>query len=117
MNTDPKQIKWEKRKRLGYAPQPPRSGCTMAFWAAKEMGVLFGGVSDQEIDEERMTSVFYNDLFGYKLEGQGRWISLTLKRPKKAGGKQKRVAVTNDVSVDGSAHESVRLLIQATSSG
>jgi hypothetical protein len=86
MDTEPKQIKWDKRKRTGYFPTPARSGCTMALWGSKSMGVLFGGVTDQEVDEERMASIFYNDMFGYKTEGAGRWVSLVLKRPKKKGG-------------------------------
>lgn len=39
--------KWVKRKNVGYAPTP-RSGCTMALWQAKGMGVMFGGVFDDE---------------------------------------------------------------------
>lgn len=31
---DYKKFKWEKRKKIGYAPTT-RSGCTMALWAAK----------------------------------------------------------------------------------
>lgn len=34
----------------------------MAFWAARNMGVLFGGVSDTDPDEETLDSVFYNEL-------------------------------------------------------
>lgn len=61
MNT--KEIKWEKRKKIGYAPAPARSGCSMALWAAKAQGVLFGGVSDVDKDEEQLDSVFYNDMW------------------------------------------------------
>ncbi|KAK4056837.1 Kelch repeat-containing protein 3 [Microbotryomycetes sp. JL221] len=82
---DFKKMKWEKRKKLGYAPSL-RSGCTMALWQAKNMGVLFGGVSDEDKDEETLESVFHNDMFGYNLAGSGRWISLPLKRKKKQGG-------------------------------
>mgnify|MGYP001562232839 FL=1 len=32
---DYKKLKWEKRKKIGYAPTP-RSGCTMALWSAKK---------------------------------------------------------------------------------
>ncbi|GAA5840259.1 hypothetical protein JCM3766R1_001441 [Sporobolomyces carnicolor] len=84
------KFKWEKRKNPGYAPSPVRSGCTMAFWAARNMGVLFGGVSDTDPDEETLDSVFYNELFGYNTVGQGRWISLPLKKKKKAGGGNKK---------------------------
>ncbi|SGY45982.1 BQ5605_C001g00367 [Microbotryum silenes-dioicae] len=86
---DWKALKWEKRKKVGYAPTP-RSGCTMALWSPKNMGVLFGGVSDEDKDEETLDSTFYSALFGYNMGGNGRWISLPLKRKKKAGGKKKK---------------------------
>ncbi|GAA6048289.1 hypothetical protein JCM3770_006522 [Rhodotorula araucariae] len=83
---DFKKFKWEKRKNPGYAPNPVRSGCTMAYWANKSMGILFGGVSDDDKDEETLDSTFYNELFGYNTTGNGRWISLRLKQRKKMGG-------------------------------
>jgi hypothetical protein len=61
MDTDLSKLKWERRKRAGYMPSL-RSGCTMAHWSSKGMGVLFGGVIDEEKDEENMDSIFYNDL-------------------------------------------------------
>jgi len=61
MDLDLKKIKWEKRKKVGYAPSL-RSGCTMALWAAKGIGILFGGVYDDDRDEETLESVFYNDM-------------------------------------------------------
>lgn len=92
-----------------------RSGCTMTLWAAKATGVMFGGVTDEDQDEETMESVFHSDLSvmpllivvlqlflkagnvdlrnGYLISGKGRWVSLTLKKPKKkggAGGKKKK---------------------------
>ncbi|CAO1626165.1 unnamed protein product [Sympodiomycopsis kandeliae] len=86
------KIEWDKRRKVGYAPGP-RSGCTMALWGNKNMGVLFGGVMDREDDEESMESVLYDDLFGYNLGGTGRWVSLNLRKKKKqqaTGGKKKR---------------------------
>jgi hypothetical protein len=59
---DVKKFKWEKRKNPGYPPNPVRSGCTMAFWANKGMGILFGGVSDDDKDEETLESTFWNDM-------------------------------------------------------
>ena len=60
---DPVTLKWERRKRptTAYAPSP-RSGCTMALWSAKNMGVMFGGVTDEDTSEETLESVFHNDL-------------------------------------------------------
>ena len=56
-------MKWERRKRpsTAYAPSL-RSGCTMTLWSAKNMGILFGGVTDEDTNEESLESVFHNDL-------------------------------------------------------
>lgn len=64
--SDPLTVKWEKRKRPSTAFAPSlRSGCTMALWSAKNMGILFGGVTDEDTSEETMESVFHNDLYVY----------------------------------------------------
>lgn len=56
-------VKWERRKRPSDAFAPSiRSGCTMALWSAKSMGLLFGGVTDEDTNEETLESVFHNDL-------------------------------------------------------
>lgn len=68
----------------------------MALWAAKGMGVLFGGVTDEDSDEETLKSVFWNDLNGYQFAGNGRWVSLMLKALKRKGGKKKKVAPRDD---------------------
>ncbi|KAK0491994.1 galactose oxidase [Armillaria luteobubalina] len=88
---DPLKLKWERRKRpsTAYAPSL-RSGCTMTTWAARSTGVLFGGVTDEDTSEETLESVFWNDLNGYQWSGKGKWVSMTLKRPKKAGWAKKR---------------------------
>ncbi|KAL1410610.1 Kelch repeat-containing protein 3 [Vanrija albida] len=112
MDEDLSKLKWERRKKAGYAPSL-RSGSTMAHWASKGMGVLFGGVLDEEKDEESMESVFYNDLFAYNPAGNGRWTSLNLKKRKKMGGKRrakKAVEVEvreddDDMDVDGEEGE------------
>ncbi|EIN11125.1 galactose oxidase [Punctularia strigosozonata HHB-11173 SS5] len=82
----PLLLKWERRKRpsTAYAPSL-RSGCTMALWPAKGMGVLFGGVTDEDTSEETLESTFHNDLYGYQIAGNGRWVSMTLKKPKEKG--------------------------------
>ncbi|KDQ52303.1 hypothetical protein JAAARDRAFT_198471 [Jaapia argillacea MUCL 33604] len=78
-------FKWEKRKKVGYAPSL-RSGCTMGYWVSKGMGVMFGGVTDEDTSEEVLESVFWNDMYGYQVAGNGRWVSLSLKQPKKKVG-------------------------------
>lgn len=89
MDEDLTKLDWVKRRKVGYVPSA-RSGCTMALWQTKSMGVLFGGVTDTEADEESMESTFHKDLFAYQLPGTGRWISLNLKRPKKKAGEGRR---------------------------
>ncbi|KAF8164705.1 hypothetical protein B0H34DRAFT_686248 [Crassisporium funariophilum] len=85
-------IKWERRKRPSDAYAPTlRSGCTMTLWAAKATGILFGGVTDEDTNEETLESVFWNDLYGYQLSGKGKWSSMTLKKPKEKGAKLKGV--------------------------
>jgi len=37
-------------------------GATMALWANKSTGILFGGVSDDDTSEETLESLFWNDL-------------------------------------------------------
>ncbi|KAJ4466274.1 galactose oxidase [Lentinula aciculospora] len=87
-------VKWERQKRSSTAYAPAlRSGCTMTAWQAKEMGVMFGGVTDEDTSEETLESVFWNDLNAYQWNGKGRWFSLTLRKPKKkpgAGGGRKK---------------------------
>ncbi|KAJ7774641.1 galactose oxidase [Mycena maculata] len=95
-SSDPLIVKWERRKRPSTAYAPTlRSGCTMTLWAAKNTGVLFGGVTDEDTGEETLESVFWNDLNGYQLAGKGKWVSMTLKRPKnknKSGKKKNQVS-------------------------
>ncbi|KAG6335862.1 hypothetical protein ID866_3227 [Astraeus odoratus] len=93
-------FKWEKGRVPSSAHVPsPRAGATMALWSARGMGIMFGGVTDVERDEEGMESVFWADLYGYHLDSS-RWTSMNLKRPKKAGqGKKKQPrAATNKTS-------------------
>lgn len=109
MDTDLSKLKWERRKKVGYAPSP-RSGIQMAHWPAKAMGVSFGGVFDSYDDDEDLISTFYNELFGYQTAGNGRWISLNLKRPKKKGPtkKQKVKAVQVQQEIAQTAEEDAR---------
>ena len=90
---DPLTVKWERRKRPSTAFAPSlRSGCTMTLWAAKSMGIMFGGVTDEDKHEETLESVFHNDLYGYQMVGNGRWVSMLLKKPKQEKGKKKKAA-------------------------
>lgn len=69
----PFTVKWERRKRPSTAFAPSlRSGCTMALWSARGLGVMFGGVTDEDTDEESLRSVFHSDLCVFFSERQ--WI-------------------------------------------
>lgn len=59
---EPLVVKWERRKKPMYAPSL-RSGCTMSLWSAKNTGILFGGVTDEDTHEETLESVFWNDMY------------------------------------------------------
>ncbi|CEH16637.1 Protein containing repeated kelch motifs [Ceraceosorus bombacis] len=85
------KIEWTRKRKIGYAPGQ-RSGCTMTLWPQRNTGVLFGGVTDNENDEESLESFCHNDLFAYALSGNGRWTSLNLRRKKTQGGKRRRKA-------------------------
>ncbi|KAI6025552.1 galactose oxidase [Pisolithus marmoratus] len=101
-------FKWEKRRVPSSAHVPsPRAGATMALWSARGMGVMFGGVTDVERDEEGMESVFWADLHAYHLENN-KWTSMNLKRPKKAGSRKKKQArhvASNTVDPEDSKNE------------
>ncbi|EED84544.1 predicted protein [Postia placenta Mad-698-R] len=74
---EPLTMKWERRKRPSTAFAPSlRSGCTMALWAARNTGVLFGGVTDEDTSEETLESVFHNDLYGGIFERGAREYTL-----------------------------------------
>ncbi|KAG9310547.1 hypothetical protein JVU11DRAFT_9095 [Chiua virens] len=87
----PLALKWERRKTVSSTHMPTaHAGCRMALWLAKSTGVMFGWVTDEERVEEGLESAFWNDLYGYQLGGNGRWIAMHLKRPKKKGGGKKK---------------------------
>ncbi|KAF9959435.1 hypothetical protein BGZ65_000404 [Modicella reniformis] len=77
-------IRWEKKKKSGSAPTP-RSGCAMAPY--KNRAVLFGGVYDDDVNEETLESTFYNELYTYQID-TGRWFPMNLKKPKTAKKKK-----------------------------
>ncbi|KIK70141.1 hypothetical protein GYMLUDRAFT_34611 [Collybiopsis luxurians FD-317 M1] len=100
-NADLLTVKWERRKRPSTAYAPPlRSGCTMTSWMNRDMGVMFGGVTDEDTSEETLESVFWNDLNGYQWTGKGRWVSLALRKPKKKGGGAKKKAAAQSAQKD-----------------
>lgn len=88
MKSDPKAVRFERRKKQGALPSP-RVGCSLVYH--KNRGMLFGGVYDFEESEENLDSEFYNQLYTYHIESN-RWYNLHLKpqkRKKKEAIKEK----------------------------
>ncbi|GMM36025.1 Kel3 protein [Saccharomycopsis crataegensis] len=87
MKTDLKQVRWERRKKQGFAPSP-RAGCSLTQHGSKFRYILFGGVHDTEETEESLSSVFYNNLFVYQGENN-KWFNLSIRPQKKKKEKLK----------------------------
>ncbi|EMG46134.1 KEL3 Kelch repeat-containing protein 3 [Candida maltosa Xu316] len=87
MKSDPKAVRFERRKKQGSLPSP-RVGCSLVYH--KNRGMLFGGVYDFEESEENLDSEFYNQLYTYHIESN-RWYNLHLRpqRKKKEAIKEK----------------------------
>ena len=75
---------WEKISRKGEYPSQ-RSGTACSVWKNKLL--VFGGVEDEETDNHRVNSVFFDDLFAFDMDRK-RWFKLNLK--KKAGERRRR---------------------------
>lgn len=71
----PVKWKWVQAKPTGILPSP-RGGFSIAV-SANNHAYAFGGVQDEDADEESLTSVFHNDLYFLELEN-GRWGPITL---------------------------------------
>lgn len=61
----PPTIRWERRKKPAQLPDPARAGCTMAYH--KGRGILFGGVADEEADEERIQSEYFAEMYTWNI--------------------------------------------------
>ncbi|KAK4205304.1 hypothetical protein QBC40DRAFT_271468 [Triangularia verruculosa] len=82
-------VRWERRKKPANAPNPPRTGATMAFH--KGRGIMFGGVHDVDETEEDVESEFFNQLFAWNVD-RNRFFPLGLRKPRanKKGGDQQQ---------------------------
>jgi hypothetical protein len=89
----PPTMRWERRKRPANAPNPPRTGSTMAYH--KGRGIFFGGVHDVEESEEGIDSEFFNELLIWNID-RNRFFPLALRRPKAAGKRQAQAARGRD---------------------
>jgi hypothetical protein len=75
---------WERTSRKGEYPSQ-RSGTACCMWKNKML--VYGGVEDEETENHRLNSVFFDDLFAFDMERK-RWFRLNLK--KKTGDRRRR---------------------------
>ena len=81
---------WEKLSKKGEYPSQ-RSGTACTIWKNKML--VFGGVKDDENENHKVKSVFYDDLFALDMERR-RWFKLNMK--KKAGDRRRRKKKKNN---------------------
>ena len=84
---------WERLKRKGNYPAPPRSG--MGCVVHKHRMLLFGGVNDKEKDGHKLESVFYENMYALDMEKR-RWFELGLKKKKEGGRRRKKKGDLDD---------------------
>lgn len=78
-------LKWQKVKRAGYGPSR-RAGFSLVLH--KHNAVLFGGVEDEETDED-LQSTFFNDMFGFSTERK-KWFPLNIRGKKQKKARRRR---------------------------
>lgn len=71
----PHRWKWNQVKPSGIPPSI-RCGISMAV-APNNLAYVFGGVHDDDMDEEDLNSLFHNDLYVLEMD-KGRWLPVTL---------------------------------------
>ncbi|KAI0236404.1 Kelch domain-containing protein 4 [Lamellibrachia satsuma] len=83
----PTKWKWTQVKQSGLRPSA-RCGCSMAVTSASN-AVVFGGVFDEEEDEENLSGRFFNDLYDLEMD-KGKWHEVDLLGKKEVGEKKRR---------------------------
>lgn len=78
-------MKWQKVKKSGYGPSQ-RAGFSMVLH--KHNVVLFGGVDDDETEED-LESTFFNDMFAFNWDRK-KWFPMTLRKKKGKKGRRRR---------------------------
>ncbi|KAJ8302928.1 hypothetical protein KUTeg_019324 [Tegillarca granosa] len=83
----PIKWKWSQVKQSGCRPSP-RCGMSLATISGNK-GLIYGGVFDQEEDDEQIEGVFFNDLFTLDLE-KGKWFETVLRGKKSVAVEKKK---------------------------
>ncbi|KAK7474033.1 hypothetical protein BaRGS_00034743, partial [Batillaria attramentaria] len=94
----PAKWRWVPVKQSGVKPSPRSS--MSAVVAPGNRGVLFGGVFDEE-DEEQLEGTFFNDMFSLDLD-KGQWFSVQLRGSRQATEKKRRRKAKPDGAEGGS---------------
>ena len=81
--------RWEKKKKGSGMVPSLRSGCTMIYHSKTRKGIMFGGVTDINENEESIEGLCFNDMFQYNVDSN-RWFPLTLKKSANIGKKRRR---------------------------
>ncbi|XP_067652139.1 kelch domain-containing protein 4-like [Haliotis asinina] len=101
-DTVPVKWRWTTVKQGGKHPST-RCGISLAV-APGNRAVLFGGVFDEDENDEQMKSVFYNDMYLLELE-KGRWHTIALRGKKDEGEKKKRRKEKGEADMEEEAME------------
>lgn len=86
-DVQPTKWKWVSVKQSGSRPSP-RSGLSLAVVSGNK-AVCFGGVFDEEENEEQLQSQFYNNLYTVELD-KGKWFEAVLSGKRSVTEKKKR---------------------------
>lgn len=100
----PLKWKWVQGKQSGSRPSP-RCGMSMVVVPGNK-AVCYGGVFDEEEDEEQLESRFYNDMYTLDME-KGKWFDMVLrgKKDEKEKKKRRRNKETNENAGENNENE------------
>jgi hypothetical protein len=91
---------WERLSRKGeYPSQRSGSGST----TYKDKLLVFGGVQDEECENHKIKSVFYDDLFSFDMDRK-RWFKVQLKKIHTSGTRRRRRKENVPLSVHSDRH-------------
>lgn len=96
----PVKWRWVSLKQSGARPSPRSS--MSAVVAPGNRGIIFGGVYDEEEDEEQLEGTFLSDMYSIDLD-KGQWFSAQLRGPKQAAAEKKRRRKTKVAGADGNS--------------
>ncbi|KAK3757981.1 hypothetical protein RRG08_058293 [Elysia crispata] len=94
--------KWQPVKQSGARPTP-RSGMSGTVVAPGNKALLFGGVFDQEDDDEDLEGNFFNEFWSLDLN-KGKWFPVDLKNKKVDKKKRRKIKKTDEeggMEIDG----------------